>query len=124
MEKEFKSGVMLSMWQEWSQLDIKKFNWSTFHLIHMSFEFDKLCGDLEFMIIILGLGLRVAFPYETPKSKETWKELNSSLARIKSSFHGYASKQDIELYKTKKRSSITITKLKGKDKNKQKLFIQ
>jgi hypothetical protein len=125
MDKEFKSGVMLSMWQEWGQLNIKKFNWSTFHLIHMSFEFDKLVGDLEFMVIILGLGLRLRIPYETELGIKTNKELNATIKKLDQAFYGYAYKDSIEAYKnSKKQNSLIILKKKPKGKQLQKLFIQ
>lgn len=45
---------------EWSQL-IGKWNWYTFTLIEINFEYEKMTEGLEFMCIILGLGFRIRF---------------------------------------------------------------
>ncbi len=49
---------------EWGQLR-RGFNWRTFHLVMIEFEDDRMTGGIEATAILLGVGVRVRWTYDT-----------------------------------------------------------
>ena len=47
----------INQWREW--VNLKKFNWSTFSLISIEFELDRVSRDAHAQVIVLGIGLRL-----------------------------------------------------------------
>ncbi len=43
---------------DWEQI-FGRWNWYTFHLLHVYFEKDVMCGGYEFEFAVLGLGFRM-----------------------------------------------------------------
>lgn len=123
---EFNNGILINWWQEYVQFfNIKTFNWSEFHLIDVSFEYDRMCGGLEFMFVILGLALRLRIPIKTDKSEKTWKNIKESTDKLRLSFSGYAKQLDIDKFKKRQVDSIRLYRKKEDcPKTITKLFIQ
>lgn len=53
---------------EWEQLS-GKWNWLTFHLIHIMFENEVMTGGFEFEFIIVGVGFRLRYNYNDKMEK-------------------------------------------------------
>lgn len=67
--KIFKRFVV-SFVNEWYQLR-GGFNWYSFDLIHLMFEYDKMTEGLEFEFYLLGFGIRIR--YNLPASDAIFK---------------------------------------------------
>lgn len=76
MSKIFKRFVFSFIF-EWEQL-IPRFNWYTVTPIEIQFEYDKMMQGLEFMIIIIGIGIRIR--YNLPASDKIFKKIEKEVS--------------------------------------------
>ena len=108
---EFKSGLMINIWEELSQFfHLRKYNWCTLHFLNFSFEYDRHLGGLELMLIVLGLGIRISYPIQTDISEKTRTELRRCMGKVKSGIDGWVLEKELKAFKEKKREMLPVSR--------------
>ena len=75
----FGNDAFIHIINDWEQL-LGRWNWYTFHLIHIYLEKDEMCGGYEFEFVIFGLGFRLRI--NNPNS-EGYKEMERRIKDYK-----------------------------------------
>ena len=66
---EFTEDLFVEFHCEWLQI-FGKFNWYSFHVIHLYFENDAWAGGFEFTMYLLGFGVRLRWNYDPSKLED------------------------------------------------------
>lgn len=67
---------------DWGQI-FGKWNWVSFHFIHIYFEDDKMTGGYELEVVILGLGFRARYTYNPKILKALYAKARKSRKGLK-----------------------------------------
>ncbi len=79
-----KAGVLLTVveqWSEWIPVGETHWHWKTFNPIKVEFELDTAMGDIEFQLIVLGLGFIFRCKYKD--DADLFKEIQEQVKDIK-----------------------------------------
>lgn len=72
----FNENCFAHIQNDWKQL-FGKWNWITFHFIHIYFEKDTMTKGYEFEMMLLGFGFRVRYNYDPTYWDNKIKEIEN-----------------------------------------------